>query len=311
VTGFARSVFEGEAGAAGLPAPPTGALADYARLVLSTPGASERMRDAATALLASAESEARRKAGPDRAAAAVGVDPGASHTGVVLARLAWSSDGVPSLAVADGVTIDRRPAERVGWHAGAPLYARRVVAEITALLDRHSERCPSLVAVESLVGPSPVRLPGAQRGAVSARVAGHAVDAAITLGAVAGAWPDAWLSAPADADHRGDWPPELRGRRPRSWSPGGNARQHQRAAWSVLAAGLEDRQRWRAGAAALALADTRRSLSALLAAASDLAGPLAQPGEIVDIAMRAAVVLDPATPPSVRERLAALATAPR
>jgi len=58
------------------------------------------------------------------------------------------------------------------------------------------------------------------------------------LGAVAAVWPDAYLVAPAAADHQAAYPDLLWGRTPPGWTAGGSQRQHQRAAWAVLLSGL-------------------------------------------------------------------------
>lgn len=322
---FARQTFTDNAAAAGVSPPPPGALAGYARRLLDTElpaarseaenagsparlAAISAMTQAAEALLEHARRESERRGGRGdqepapptdlRGTIALGIDPGAAHTGVVLARVRWGSAG-PVIVPLDGLTIDRHSgSERVGHHAGAPRFGLRCVAEIGDLLTRHDVREPWLVAVESVLAPTPIRSPRRPpRGAISARVAGHVTDLAVVVGVVAGTWPSAQLVAPADADHAGDWPAELRGRRPAGWTPTGSARQHQRAAWSVLRSGLEAwlDERARRVAVVLESAGTGRSISALLDAARDHAGAGAPTGSVIEIGARSAVLMEPAT----------------
>lgn len=322
--GHARTTFLTHAGAAGVGEPPPGALEDYARRLLDTElpaalAAAEAAGDtarvmaikamtrAAEALLehVDAEHERRRRRPvaeqpppPRQRTCALAVDPGAAHTGVVLARVLWGADGV-TLRPVDGLTIDRSTSgsERVGLHSAPAVYGLRVVHEISAMLAcRDAE--PWIICVESVLPPTPVRSSRRPpRGAVSARVAGHVVDLAVVAGVLVGTWPGAHLVAPANADHAGDWPLELRGRRPAGWTPTGSARQHQRAAWSVLRSGLEGwlDDRSRRVAIAVETQGGSRSLGVLLDAAREAAGDAAPAGTVIELGARAAALIEPAT----------------
>jgi hypothetical protein len=164
----------------------------------------------------------------------LGIDPGASTTGICLAKL---QNGV--LAPIDGLSFHRLESERDTIHTGEPDYVRRLLGDgIWTMLDKHHVGEGLMVCVETLVPPKPMPRSGGRvvpmavwRGLFAA----HAV-----LGAVVAVFPNAWLVAPDGHDKKkGIYPSVLWGRTPRSWSTGSSGREHQRAAWSILLTGLE------------------------------------------------------------------------
>lgn len=160
---------------------------------------------------------------------AMAVDPGGQHTGIVLAEL--HPDGpVP----VDGVTLERLESEKDTRHMGAPQYARRVIEACMTMLEKHGVADDEVqVFVETMLPPTPVKA-----SFVPMAIWRHQLGAWAVLGAVAVAWPDARLIAPAAADHQAEYPAVLKGRTPPGWTAGGSQRQHQRAAWAVLLSGL-------------------------------------------------------------------------
>jgi len=162
---------------------------------------------------------------------ALAVDPGAQHTGLVLAEL--SPDGPVPI---DGVTLDRTEEEKDVRHMGCPQYVRRVIAACMNMLEKHGVADDEVtVVVETMLPPTPVK---AGTSVVPMAIWRHALGAWAVLGAVAAVWPDARLIAPAAADHQAEYPDLLWGRTPPGCTAGGPQRQHQRAAWSVLRSGL-------------------------------------------------------------------------
>ena len=72
------------------------------------------------------------------------------------------------------------------------------------------------------------------------KVCRDVLAAAPVLGGVVAVFPDAILVAPDGHDKKkGIYPSVLWGRRPESWMSGSSERKHQRAAWSILLAGLK------------------------------------------------------------------------
>jgi hypothetical protein len=113
---------------------------------------------------------------------AMGVDPGGQHTGIILAEL--RPDGpVP----VDGLTLDRREAERDTRHMGAPQYVRRVIEAAMSLLEKHGVGDDEVtVIVETMVPPTPVK---AGTSVVPMAIWRHALGSWTVLGAVAAVWP--------------------------------------------------------------------------------------------------------------------------
>jgi hypothetical protein len=160
------------------------------------------------------------------------LDPGGQTTGACLARL---DRGV--LTPVDGLSFRRLETERDTVHTGEPEYVRRLLGDgIWSMLDKHDVADDGLqVVVETLVPPQPkygkVVPMAVWRGLFGA----HAI-----LGAVASIWPEAILVCPDKHDLKKDYPAVLKSRRPKSWmSSGSSERQHQRAAWSIMLAGLK------------------------------------------------------------------------
>ena len=165
------------------------------------------------------------------------IDPGGSYTGVVLARL---QQGV--LTPVDGLTFRRLEAERDTEHTGTPAYCRRLMMDaIYAMLDKHGiEGDVGLaVCVETMVPPKPMPRPGNDGRFVPMAVWRADFGAYAILGAVCVVFPDAILVAPNKHDLKKDYPSVLKGRRPKSWmATGSSERGHQRAAFSIMLAGL-------------------------------------------------------------------------
>ncbi len=165
---------------------------------------------------------------------ALAVDPGGQHTGIVLASL--SPEGPMPV---DGVTLDRLEEERDTRHMGCPQYVRRVIEACFAMMEKHGVAEDEVqVCVETMVPPTPVK---AGTSIVPMAIWRHALGAWSVLGGVAAVFPDAYLVAPAAADHQAEYPALLKGRTPPGWTAGGSQRQHQRAAWAVLLSGLAQR----------------------------------------------------------------------
>jgi hypothetical protein len=165
------------------------------------------------------------------------VDPGGQTTGVVLARLNLSI-----LTPVDGCSFQRLEAERDTLHTGEPDYCRRLIGDaIWSMLDKHGVQGDDglAVCVETLVPPRP--MPGSGGRVVPMAVWRGLFGAHAVLGAITAIWPDAILVAPDGHDLKKDtYPSVLKGRRPKSWmSTSSSERQHQRAAWSIMLAGLD------------------------------------------------------------------------
>lgn len=164
------------------------------------------------------------------------IDPGGQTTGVVLARL---DRGI--LAPIDGLSFQRLAAERDTLHTGEPDYVRRLLGDgVFSILDKHRVGEDTvLVCVETLVPPKP--MPGSGGHVVPMAVWRGLFGAHAVLGAITAVWPDAVMVPPDGHDLKKDtYPAVLKGRRPKNWSATGSSeRQHQRAAWSIMLAGLK------------------------------------------------------------------------
>lgn len=147
----------------------------------------------------------------------LGIDPGARYTGVVL------RDGDAVLYASTLVRPDSL--DPVGW-------ARSVVATIRDVLAAH---CPAgtRIGVEGVSTPKGFK--GGRRSPIDP---GAIVFAAVVLGAVIAAWPDAVVVPPGGngSQHITHYPPELVGRRPAGLPGSSNnagTRDHEQSAYDV------------------------------------------------------------------------------
>lgn len=166
---------------------------------------------------------------------ALSVDPGGQTTGLLLCRL---RDGV--ITPVDGVSFQRLAEERDTDHRGEPNYVRRLFRDgVYAMLDKHGVGDEGLmVCVETLVPPRP--MPGSKGHMVPMAVWRGLFCAHAAMGAVCAVFgDDVILVAPDGHDLKKlIYPAVLRGRRPAAWMAGSSERQHQRAAFSIMLAGL-------------------------------------------------------------------------
>ena len=209
---------------------------------------------------------------------ALGIDPGASHSGDVVCRIAPYPDphGVPLLVPVRGCTVDREPQERTASIPDQLRYADRVAATAWEMLDEVGAAAPRLTFIEGLTEPRTkwVKIVDPKTKEADEEKKAKRVEfvekgiwsptiwCALTLGVCHGAFPESWAVAPS-----GNWPtaltkggkvksgwnadPEPRpsslfGRRPTDWPKSGPDRSHQGSAYSLSRHGL--RTWWKASA---------------------------------------------------------------
>lgn len=222
------------------------------------------------------------------------IDPGAVNTGIVLNRVFPYPDctGVPLLVPVDAVTVTRTTRETPKKISGQIRYAHRVVAKALDVCDKHG--CdpddPDCLRLTCLEGFTP---PGGAK--VGRRIWVGAIETSLVLGAVADAFPEAWIVPPkgrwvgsdkhgwdADPEPR---PGDLKSRTPVGWARGGPDRSHQRSAYSMGRQGWRDW--WRQSAMRDRLPDDLQAALADGVRMRDEALRLVRAGQSVDAAARA------------------------
>lgn len=171
----------------------------------------------------------------------LGIDPGSTSTGLALRA---------GTAAVMAVTVARVEADP-GDHRALVRWSRQVIDACQELADqarptldalaveRGESRPPLRHGVETLTAPTPRPVKGRQV-AVAPRVLESLPGAAGVLCAVGTRWPRC-IPVPPRGSAEGGWealpgdpyPPNLRGRTPEGWLPGGADRSHQRSAWAL------------------------------------------------------------------------------